>query len=324
MLDHLHIQNYRLFKDLKIDKLGQVNLIAGKNNTGKTALLEVLRLLASDIEITVLNDIINRRGDWFELSKNDFERGKTLFYNYKSIYNYQEEINGNFIRLNEHEIKMEFFSAHFGAMLGYWIDNGLKEIYYQNYNDSLIPNDKALWVSLRNNHDLDYQLWQSVNAHPEENDLIQILKTIDPRILRLSVNDRKDFIVLLGGQMSPFSLKNLGDGVNRLLSIALALVNAKNNMLIIDEFEVGLHHSVQEQLWDIVFKYAKEWNIQVFVTTHSRDTIQAFTEISQKKEYKGMGNYLRLQRLRNSDEIVAVPYNEENLKTAIEQDIETR
>lgn len=41
MLDHLHIQNYRLFKDLKIKKLGQMNLIAGKNNTGKTALFMV-------------------------------------------------------------------------------------------------------------------------------------------------------------------------------------------------------------------------------------------------------------------------------------------
>ncbi len=43
MLNHLHIQNYRLFRDLHIDKLGQVNLIAGKNNTGKPHLWLTLK-----------------------------------------------------------------------------------------------------------------------------------------------------------------------------------------------------------------------------------------------------------------------------------------
>ena len=58
MLESLHIQNYRLFKDLKIDKLGQVNLIAGKNNTGKTALLEAIRIQLSGFDVTVLTDKI--------------------------------------------------------------------------------------------------------------------------------------------------------------------------------------------------------------------------------------------------------------------------
>ena len=324
MLDHLHIQNYRLFKDLKIDKLGQVNLIAGKNNTGKTALLEVLRLLASDIEITVLNDIINRRNDWFELSTNDFERGKTLFYNYKSLFYNQLESNGNSIVLNEHCIKMAPFSAHFGYMLGYLIDNGKKEISYSTYNDSLTPNDEALFVALQNDHNLDYKLWQLINAHPDEDDVLEILSTIDGRILKLSVNDKKDFIILLGGQMGPFSLKSLGDGANRLLSIALALVNAKNSILLIDEFEVGLHHSVQEQLWEIIFKYAKEWNIQVFVTTHSQDTVKAFSYISSKEEYNDMGQYMRLQPSRKTGEIEAVIYPQDSLENSLDLNLETR
>ena len=46
MLERLHIRNYRLFNDLKIDQLSRINLIAGKNNSGKTSLLEALYLLA--------------------------------------------------------------------------------------------------------------------------------------------------------------------------------------------------------------------------------------------------------------------------------------
>ena len=81
MLDSLHIQNYRLFRDLKIEKLGQVNLIAGKNNTGKTALLEALRISESDSEGvgTVVNNIIYNRGGW-QYENRDREAFLSLFY----------------------------------------------------------------------------------------------------------------------------------------------------------------------------------------------------------------------------------------------------
>lgn len=47
-LDSLRIQNFRTFKDLTVDRLGRVNLIVGKNNVGKTALLEALWIWAHD------------------------------------------------------------------------------------------------------------------------------------------------------------------------------------------------------------------------------------------------------------------------------------
>ena len=42
MLERLHIRNYRVFNELKIDQLSRINLIAGKNNSGKTSLLEAI------------------------------------------------------------------------------------------------------------------------------------------------------------------------------------------------------------------------------------------------------------------------------------------
>ena len=46
MLKSLRIRNYRVFKDLKVDGLQRINLIAGKNSSGKTSLLEAVFLLA--------------------------------------------------------------------------------------------------------------------------------------------------------------------------------------------------------------------------------------------------------------------------------------
>ena len=44
MLTSFQVQNFRCFKDLRVEPLKRINLVAGKNNVGKTALLEVLWL----------------------------------------------------------------------------------------------------------------------------------------------------------------------------------------------------------------------------------------------------------------------------------------
>src|SRR5260370_6063212 len=44
MYRNFTVKNFRCFPSLLLNPLGQVNLIAGKNNTGKTALLEAIHL----------------------------------------------------------------------------------------------------------------------------------------------------------------------------------------------------------------------------------------------------------------------------------------
>ena len=61
MLSKLCIRNYRTFKTLDIDKLGKVNLFSGRNNSGKTSLLETIFLLSGAPNPTmVLNPNIHR------------------------------------------------------------------------------------------------------------------------------------------------------------------------------------------------------------------------------------------------------------------------
>ena len=225
---------------------------------------------------------------------------------------------------------MEIKYGHLKKKYSFFIEAGLNpsnedimELEFVQNPQIFERSSDLFFLSFQNDENLITELWKRISLTPKEDDVVQIMKVIDSRIIKVRVDDKKTK-VLLKGYDEPIPLKNLGDGANRLFSIALVLANCKDKIFLIDEFEVGLHHSVQDQLWDIIFKYAKEWNIQVFATTHSRDTVKSFTSIAQKEEYKDMANYFRLQKLRNSEDIVAVHYNEQNLKTAIEQDIETR
>lgn len=51
--------------------------------------------------------------------------------------------------------------------------------------------------------------------------------------------------------------------------LTLKLLGAKGGFLLIDEFENGLHYSVQEKVWQLVFELAEQLKVQVFATTHS-------------------------------------------------------
>lgn len=63
MLTSLEIKNFRTFSRLRIERLGRVNLIVGKNNVGKTCLLEALRLYDSRGAVPVIEAILTSRNE---------------------------------------------------------------------------------------------------------------------------------------------------------------------------------------------------------------------------------------------------------------------
>jgi AAA15 family ATPase/GTPase len=64
-------------------------------------------------------------------------------------------------------------------------------------------------------------------------------------------------------------------------------VNAKDGLLLIDEFENGMHHTVQTDVWRAVFRLARSLNTQVVATSHSWDSIEAFQKAASEDQRKG-------------------------------------
>ena len=57
MLKSLVIQNFRSLADFEVTKLGRVNLIVGKNKSGKSSVLEALRIYAGNAHQELLEKI---------------------------------------------------------------------------------------------------------------------------------------------------------------------------------------------------------------------------------------------------------------------------
>ena len=67
MLKSFQIDNFRLFQHLEVKQLSRVNLIVGKNNSGKSSFLEALRIYASNADPAVLLDLVEfRQENWIQ------------------------------------------------------------------------------------------------------------------------------------------------------------------------------------------------------------------------------------------------------------------
>ena len=113
------------------------------------------------------------------------------------------------------------------------------------------------------------------------------LRTVDvfPRFVSSRyIPDSRVPYVKIGSFAAAVSLRALGDGVNRVFGIVLALVRAKDGLLLVDEMENGIHYSVQPDLWRMVFEMATRLNVRIFATTHNYDCIKAFEEAARGSE----------------------------------------
>lgn len=172
-------------------------------------------------------------------------------------------------------------------------------------------------------------LWDLTSLTNLESEVISALGLIDDRvsgvafvedISRGRASDNRIPLVKIKGIDEPFPLKSMGDGITRLFHIIVALVNARNGLLFIDEFENGLYWSVQPKVWDIVFQLADKLNVQVFATTHSRDCIEAFDSTWNK--YPALGAFFRLDV--KDGLIKVIEYTSETLSDAVDMNVEVR
>lgn len=323
MLKSLHIENYRLFKTLDVPKLGRVNLITGKNNVGKTALLEAIRIYVNEGDRAILQNIVRKRGDW----KNRIaeENLVSLFHQYDTDMNIR--INDLYYKLGQSFVMQKRKESDIAqgniTINGGFFEGSIVNNYFFGEEEDRMLREKSISITADINQTNNF-LWEDIVLTAKEEEVVKILQIIEPRILQIAIDSNEDNTkVRLKHARKPVPLKNFGDGMQRLLTIAISLVSAENSYLLIDEFDIGLYYDVQEELWDIIFRISKELNVQVFATTHSQDCIRAFTEVALKYE-EHESQYFRLQRKRKGNDIIAIDYTSKDLEIAIEQQIETR
>lgn len=169
-------------------------------------------------------------------------------------------------------------------------------------------------------------LWDDISLTPKEDRVIEALQILEQEVERISFSShqtsKSGVRVKLQGISNPIPLGIMGDGMRRILTLAMAAVTVENGFLLIDEIDTGLHYQTQTDMWRLVIEVAKQLNVQVFATTHSWDCITAFQEALAQSEDSSVGKLFRLSR--QEENIRAVEYTPDELSIAVRQSIEVR
>jgi AAA15 family ATPase/GTPase len=190
---------------------------------------------------------------------------------------------------------------------------------------SLLINSSIFISSRQTDFDKNADLWDKIHLTPKEEIVIEALKIIAHDIERigLSISPGVNTVKLkLKNQQDLIPLSSMGDGMNRILTLAMALVSTEKGVLLVDEIETGLHYEAQLDMWRLVLKTAQDLDVQVFATTHSWDCIAAFKEALQELEDQSVAKLFRLDS--KYGKLRAVEYDAEEIRIAVNQGVEVR
>lgn len=347
MLEELHIKGFRGFKELRVAPLGRVNLFVGKNSAGKTAVLDAIYMLEGEIPYSVLGSLIRRQEAGRRASDgilgfdalSHSASVANLFHgrDFDGTIDIAGRVRGQKPIHSFAAVVVPFSSAQFpntetalqvnvndapGRLLPLYPDGTYR---YSPTQLTAPDNGQVLYIGTQA-PDVSYLsgLWDEIMLTDDESLAIDALRIIEPRVERIAFRGEsqdRNILVKLRGERSPFLLGSLGEGMRRLLALALHLVPAQEACLLIDEIDTGLHYSVQTAMWRLVIETAKRLDIQVFATTHSLDCIHALAEV--QKELQLTSEDLTLHRLEPGLDHT-ISYAPEEIAVAAERQIEVR
>lgn len=112
--------------------------------------------------------------------------------------------------------------------------------------------------------------------------------------------DKKDLL--------PFT--SLGEGLRKMLFISFALATSKNGILLIDELESGIHTTALVKFTKWMLTLAKKLNVQIFITTHSLECIDAILSINEIS----LGDLSLFKIQRKNNKIISKKLSGESIK----------
>ena len=349
-LASLTVENFRGFGRLQIPRLGRVNLITGRNNTGKSSLLEAILLSMRLGSPKALHQILQSREQLSpEASASNAQDMSALTHGILYLFHDTAVAKASLARAPlAFVVSPGQYSDRFVFQLS-WPSPPLSgqpaigtqfpehSVLYdlarvlETQNHQFFEQETAIpcyFVTARGLSRLQMgELWDKVSLSRLKGEVLDALRLIESQIDDLNflgdvgVGQGRVPFISLKSQDEPFPLSLSGDGINRLLGLVLALANAQNGVLLVDEIETGLQYSVLCDVWRLIFRFAHASNTQVFATTHSWECIEAFQEAAEEDSV----DEAVLIRLENKNgDVKATVFDERRLAIITREQIEVR
>jgi len=350
MFESIEIERFRGIKHSRIDGLRQINLFFGKNNCGKSSLLDAVFLISglSNPKLPININLL-RSYRKFELPDLALD-----FYSLDTTGPISIKASNKETR----ELQISLFESASGRIDFLGDDNNIGSNDAGNKYGLVLksladgkPVESSVILSHKNDSDAEYEQRVKLDSRYKENivcryltpqsdfytslsGLIDITKNKDEkfildalRLIEPKIND----IVLSGnevlvdvGQNKRIPINMMGDGVRKILSVLTTIYECKDGVVLIDEISNGFHYSVMKDLWRTVLLASKKNNAQIYATTHDIDSIKGLRDaVRSSDDGNNSVACFKLQRT-SDDELKSYYYAIDSIDYALKQEIEIR
>lgn len=327
MLTSAHIRNYRGLRDLEIPELRRVNVFTGSNDAGKTSLLEALFLVTCS---TNPSDHLNAH-IFKDISVDHTTTHAAQDTLWKSLHSglddskeiaicVQDSVRGT-IKLTLNPDKpyskvppsmASYEKESRNQVKSYAIDSRLQSP--TDIEDQISPSDTDEQITRekgKSNGILCSSMFasrtglygpsfvkklESIDMKNHELSVVSALKLFDPNIRNVRstfASGQFRLSVDIGiGEFLPVAM--LGSGMQSVAQMMISLITIQDGLLLVDEFENGIHHSLLTKVWRAIYDASISTNAQIIATTHSYECISAIYESLSPEEF-------RVHRLESTD-----------------------
>ena len=337
----ISIAHFRGIEHVALHGLKQVSLIVGKNNSGKTSLLEAFFLLAgmSDprlaIAINQFRDLsLNADSDFkYIFNKLDFTvpiqfagtiDGTTRCATFAPLYEATRKI-----KIREDKTDEEIALSRTNQDV-----DGLQITFRTSENpeetSTLSIKNETISVSESYKEQLDCKylhIKTRLDQMPKDisniiikkrmDTIVQVLREIEPNLIDIRMGNNENIYFDIGAdELVPINI--MGDGIRRTLSVLSSIYEMEHGILLIDEIENGLHYSCLKIFWKAILTAAKLFDVQIIATTHSYECIEALVSVETE-------NCISLYRTeKKNNKVKTVHIDAETLLTSLKENYEVR
>jgi len=362
MIKDIEISNFRCFEHTKIEGFERVNLIGGKNNSGKTALLEAIFLYSYPYPNTIhpyIRGIIRRQSLAVvqAVPKNAWDN---LLFNLdrKNII----ELKGSQSNQGDKLVKISISGSLKDSVLG--ISEDWQKLYDFIAKDKSVISILNIHTSFDHDHDsndeqMNYFLiasskeilalpnggdeepviiaasvnksleelsesYTKIVFNEQEEEVLKALQILDPSIEKIeSFFLGEPNLYLKRKERKRLTISLFGEAINRLIEMIFALLLNPQKIIFIDEIENSIYYTAYPDIWKTLFRLAIELDSQIFATTHSLEMIQAFADVGLEY-YPEQGAYFELARSPRTDKIIGIKRQLSTLEYALKHGNEVR
>lgn len=343
MFKKIEIKRFRGIKDAVIGDFKRVNLFFGRNNCGKSSLLDALFLATGlsnpllPINVNVMRGYNKTRLKDLELNFYNLDSAQpihicvenkekrnieiSLFENNKRDVSFDTntiDIHSNVIE-GEYGLKFNFEinDESFESELRFDLSTTTNTIDFpKKYVESL----RCIYLTPKYDFNTSIQGLENILKNKDEDFIIEGLRFIEPRVKDFIFTEEGIFVDIGIEKRIPINM--MGDGVRKIVSLLTVIYDCRDGIVLIDEISNGFHYSVMSNLWNVIIKAAIKNNTQLFITTHDYDSIKGLRDTALNIYDENVATFKLLRT--PDDELKALHYSLESVDYSINQEIEIR